>query len=282
MNRRSPQTISGRKENIMSLTENGNGMVMPVAPMYGNSGGGFGGFGNFGDGWWLILILLFCGGWGGGFGGGFDGGLYPWMNQAQMTQGGFDQAAIQSSLAGIQTSLTNGFAGQEVASCNRALVDMQTSYTNQIAQMNQNFANQQNLQSQLNGITSQLSNCCCENRASIADLKYTVATENCADRAAISDALRDVIEANTASTQRILDQMCADKIDAKNEKIVELQNQLSMTQLAASQTAQTSAIQAGQRALANEVEQFVAPSPKPCYVVQSPYCCNQGYYGCNG
>lgn len=266
----------------MSLTENGNGMVMPVAPMYGNSGGGFGGFGNFGDGWWLILILLFCGGWGGGFGGGFDGGLYPWMNQAQMTQGGFDQAAIQSSLAGIQTSLTNGFAGQEVASCNRALADMQTSYTNQIAQMNQNFANQQNLQSQLNGITSQLSNCCCENRASIADLKYTVATENCADRAAISDALRDVIEANTASTQRILDQMCADKIDAKNEKIVELQNQLSMAQLAASQTAQTSAIQAGQRALANEVEQFVAPSPKPCYVVQSPYCCNQGYYGCNG
>ena len=264
----------------MSLTDNGTGMYMPVAPAYGGNGG-FGGFGGFGDGWWLILILLFCGGWGNGFGGGFDGmGMYPWL--VNNTNQGFDQAAVQSSLSGIQTSLTNGFSNAEVSACNRAMTDLQTAYNTQIANMNQNFANQQSLQAQLNGITSQMASCCCENRAGLADLKYTVATEACADRSAINDALRNVIEANTASTQRILDQMCSDKIDAKNEKIAELQNQLSMAQLAASQNAQTAAIIANNEAQTTALEQYLAPVPRPAYVVQNPNCCAQNYYGCNG
>ena len=98
--------------------------------------------------------------------------------------------------------------------------------------MNQSFA-----------IQSSLQNCCCENRQSIADLKYTLAQEACADRAAVTDALRDVLTANAANTQRILDQMCSDKIDAKNEKISELQRELQMAQLSASQVSQTAAIE---------------------------------------
>ena len=102
-----------------------------------------------------------------------------------------------------------------------------------------------------------------------------MATEACADRSAINDALRDVLTASNASTQRILDQMCQDKIDAKNEKIAELQNQLSMAQLAASQNAQTAAILANNEAQTAALEQYLAPVPRPAYIVQNPSCCNQ-------
>ena len=227
-------------------------MVMPVAPMYGN-GGGFGNFG--GDGWWIILLLLFAG-WGNGFGGngGNMGGLlYPWMNSVQSTQAGFDQAATAATLSGIQNGLTQGFAGAEAAACQRAMTDQATAYNNQIAGMNQSFANQQALQAQLNGINSSLANCCCENRSTIADLKATVLSENCADRAALQEGVRDVIQSQTAGVQRILDVMCQDRIDAKNDRIVDLQNQLNMANLAASQTAQTAVLQAGQRAILDQV-----------------------------
>ena len=88
--------------------------------------------------------------------------------------------------------------------------------------MQQAFNAQTAVTAGMNDIASNLQNCCCENRANIADLKYTVATENCADRAALDSALRDVLTASNANTQKILDMMCQDKIDAKNEKIVEL------------------------------------------------------------
>lgn len=271
----------------MSLTDNGN-MVMPVAPT-GNYGGGFG----FGDASWIVILLLFglFGGWGGGFGGfgggGMDG-MYPWLTQN--TNQGFDQAATQATLAGIQSSLTSGFANQEVASCNRALTDLQASFSNQLASMNQSFANQQALAAQLNGMQAQQAQCCCDNKSGLADLRYTIATEACADRANVTDALRDVIASNTANTQGVLnainggiqgikDQLCSDKIDAKNEKIAELQTQLSMAQLAASQNAQTAAIIANNEAQTTALEQYLAPPVRPCYVVPNPNCCAQAY-GC--
>lgn len=237
----------------MSYLTDNNGMVMPVSPMYGNGGGGFGGWGDSAR---IIILLLFAfGGWGGGMGG--NNMLYPWMNAAQTTQAGFDQAATASALSGIQTSLTQGFAGVEASSCQRALSEQATAYNNQIAGMNQNFANQQAIAAQLNGINSSLASCCCENRASVADLKATVLAENCADRATLQEGVRDIIQSQTAGTQRILDMMCQDKIDAKNEKISDLQTQLSMAQLAASQNAQTAILQAGQRAI---VDQMIAPA----------------------
>ena len=99
----------------------------------------------------------------------------------------------------------------------------------------------------------------------------------------MNDALRDVIAANTASTQRILDQLCQDKIEQKNDTIAQLRSELMYARGQASQDVQTAAIQAGQRALANEVEQYVLPTPRPAYVVQNPNCCPQTFgCGCNG
>ena len=186
-------------------------------------------------------------------------------------QRGFDTASITNQLNGVQTSLTTGFANAEVASCNRAMDALQTAYNTQIATMNQNFANAQAVDSRLDTIAANLQQCCCENRASVADLKYSVATEACADRNAIANALRDVLEANNASTQRILDQICADKIDSKNEKIAELQNQLAMAQLAASQNAQTATIIANNEAQTAALEKALNPAPIPAFNVNPPY-----------
>lgn len=273
----------------MSLSESGN-MYMPVAPAYNGGGNGFGGSG-WGDGIWLILLLLFAG-WGNGFGGGYGGGfdaMYPWLTQN--TNQGFDQAATAASLAGIQSSITSGFSNAEVAACNRAMTDLQATYNNQIASMNQNFANQQALAAQLNGMQAQQASCCCENRLSIAGLSSDIAREACADRAAVNDALRDVITTSTANTQAVLntvnggiqaikDQMCQDKIDAKNERISELQTQLSMAQLAASQNAQTAAIIANNEAQTAALEQYLQPPVRPCYVVPNPNCPNTYGYSC--
>lgn len=264
-------------------SENSNGMVMPVAPMYGGNDG-FGGFG--GDGWWVILFLFaLMGNWGGGFGTGGNNNMLPYYlanNTDNGVQRGFDTAAITGQLSGIQSAITSGFASSEIADCGRAMDAMQTAYTNQIASMNQRFADSQALTGQLNGLSMGLQNCCCENRASIADLKYTVATEACADRAAVSDALRDVLAANTASTQKILDQMCQDKIDSKNEKIAELQNQLNMAAFRESQVAQNAFITQG---FTNEVDQLYnrlsnCPVPSvPVYGRQPIFTCNQNV-GC--
>ena len=129
--------------------------------------------------------------------------------------------------------------------------------------MQQAFATQTAITGGLTNLSSQLATCCCDNRAATNDLRYTIATEACADRSAISAALRDVLEANNASTQRILDQMCNDKIDAKNEKIADLERQLTMANLVASQGAQTAAILANNEAQTTALEQYLAPVPKP-------------------
>jgi hypothetical protein len=266
---------------------NGNGMYMPVAPAYSGGNGGFGGFG--GDWGWIILLLL-CG-WGGmGFGGGFGGGYgnmmlgydFPWL--LNNTNSGFDHAATQSALGDLNTAVTTGFGNVATQLCGgfagvNATVNnaqnalAQQMYTNTIADLERSYAAQTASTAGMNGIAMNLQNCCCENRAATADLKYTIATENCADRATISDGIRDLLTATTANTQRILDQMCNDKIDAKNEKIADLERQLTMANLAASQGAQTAAILANNEAQTTALEQYLAPVPRPAYIVQNPNCC---------
>lgn len=246
----------------MALTdENGSGMVMPVAPMCNNGNGGFGnGFG--GDGWWILLLFLLIGnnGWG-GFGGGVgnfaaDGAmLYPWMNQAEITSNGFrDQminnniTSIRDGISDISTQLCNGFAGVN-ATVNSGFAGAEIAANGrQMANMNQAFAAQTAMTQGFNQLGSNLADCCCENRLGIADLKYTVATENCADRAALSDGIRDIIASNTASTQRILDQLCQDKIDAKNETIAQLRQELMYSRGQASQVEQTAQLLANNNA----------------------------------
>ena len=271
----------------MALTDEGGvNLSMPVAPAYGGNNG-FGGFGGDGLGWILILFLfgMFNGGWGGNFGGGWGmDGLYPWMNNSQNINNGFRDQMLNTSINGIQNAVTSGFGDVQTALCggfagvNASINGAQNAlaqqlYTNQISDLERSFAAQTAQTAGMNTIAANLQNCCCENRANIADLKYTVATENCADRAAISDGIRDVLTNQTAGVQRILDQMCQDKIDAKNDTIAQLRSELLYARGQASQDVQTAAIQAGQRSLANEVEAYVAPRPIPAYVVQNPSCC---------
>lgn len=305
----------------MALTdENGNGMVMPVAPMYGGNNGGFGnGFG--GDGWWIILLFLLIGnnGWGGfgGYGGGTgalaaDGAmLYPWMNQAEITSDGFrDQmmnnnvTSIRDSISDISTQLCNGFSGVQQSLCS-GFAGVNQGVANgfsqaeiaangrQMANMNQAFAAQTAMTQGFNQLGSQFADCCCENRLGIADLKYTVAAENCADRTQSMQNTRDIIDSQTRGTQAILDKLCQLELDgvkaqveAKNDRISELQTQLNMANLAASQTAQNALIQQG---FSNEVDALYnrlnnCPVPTtPVYGRTPIFTCNSGCgCGCNG
>jgi hypothetical protein len=239
----------------LATTNGNNGYAYPV--MYGNGGYGNGGFLG-GDGIWAILLfaLLFGnGGWGNGgfgFGGnGFDNG-YAWLSNGQKeimqnTNNGFDTLHLSNQLdtvnsgiyslsnqlcnccADMQQTVSNGFFNAEISANNR-----------QMADMNQNFA-----------LSQQLSNASADNRLGIANLNSTILSENCADRAALADGLKDVLINQTANTQRILDQLCNDKIDAKNEKIADLERQLSMKDLQASQIAQNAFISKG---FADEVD----------------------------
>lgn len=224
-----------------------------VAAVMGNRGYGYGGYGDgfgFGGGSWLIAILalLMFGGYGGGFGMGGMGGGMPWLMAGQQNLGaqmnsGFDNAAVMGQLGGIQNAITGGFGSQEVAACNRAMDSLAAQYTNQIAELQRSFAAQTDVGNRLDSIAMSLQNCCCENRAATADLKYTVATEACADRAAVTAALTAVTQQMNAGFQSILTQMSSDKLDAKNEKIAELQQQIYMKDLAASQIAQTAQLE---------------------------------------
>ena len=192
------------------------------------------------------------------------------MNQAQNNWEG---------VSTIQNSLTNGFAGVNQALCN-GFAGVQNGFAQaeiaanarQMADMNQNFA-----------LQTQFSNCCCENRLGLANLNSTIVSENCADREALNSIGRDIIAAQNAGTQRIIDQLCADKIDAKNEKIADLERQLTMANLAASQTAQTARILADNAAQTVALEQYLNPTPIPSYQVANPNCCNQNFgCGCGG
>lgn len=238
----------------MALTDGENGMVMPVAPMYGGNGNGFG----FGNDWgWIILLLLFAGGgWGmgGGFGNAALGFDFPWLLNGQQsinanTNAGFQNAFLNDGITSIhdgvsalstqlcnccgdmQQTVNNGFANAETAANARQMANMQTAFAGQTA-MAQGFSNVQT--SLCNGFNG--------TQTGLADLKYTVATENCADRAALSDGVRDIIASNTASTQRILDQLCQDKIDAKNDEIAQLRQEILFARGQASQIAQNQTI----------------------------------------
>ena len=288
------------------MLENGNGMVMPVAPT-GN--GGFGGFGQ--DGLWILLLLLICGGgWGmGGFGyGGGIGGLaadgamlYPWMNQSQQINDGFRDQMINGAINGIQSSITTGFGDVQNSLCagfagvNASINGAQNAisqqmYTNQISDLERSFAAQTANTAALTGIQAQIAQNSNATNTGIADLKYTVATENCADRTAAAQNTRDIIDAQVNGTRAILDKLCQleldgvkAQVDAKNDRISELQTQLNMASLRESQTAQNAFIAQG---FANEVDQLynrlnTCPVPStPVYGRTPIFSCGSNNTGC--
>ena len=234
-----------------------NGFAYPY-PVYPMMNGGNGGFGYGSDWIWVILLLaLFGGNWGGNGNGGFFGGNsfdngYAWLSNGQKeimqnTNNGFDTLHLSNQLDTINSgvySLSNQLCntGNDITSAINT-----TAYNAEIAASNRQMANMNTAFD----LSRQFADCCCENRLGIANLNSTILSENCADRAALADGLKDVLINQTANTQRILDQLCNDKIDAKNEKILDLQRQLDMADLKASQIAQNAFISQG---FANEVD----------------------------
>lgn len=267
--------------------ENGNGLSAAdmAAVMRGGNGNGWGtdGFGA----WWIVLSMLFAfmgnGNWGnGGYG---NGGGAPYV--VADVQRGFDQSATINAINNLSSQVGQGFADNAVAQCQgnanitAAVTNSQFGVTNAVNNAKDTIANG------MNQLAMSLQTCCCENRAGLADLKYTVATENCADRQAISDGLRDVMAQNTANTnaivqsqnqgfQNVMDKLCQLELDNVKQENERLRTQLNLAGLAASQTAQTAQILQGQNAQAQYVVSQCCPKPQPAYVVPNPNC------GCGG
>ena len=222
----------------MALTDGTGLSVADIAAVTGNKDGwGFGGDGA----WWLIILFLFFmnNGWGG------NGNGYGY----NAIQNGFDQQSIMGGINGLASAVNTGFANAEVSRCNAQANTLQA----------------------LNGISMGLQNCCCENRAATADLKYTVANEGSTTRAAIQSGV-----------QTVLDKLCQQEIDALKAQNANLQTQINLANMRASQTAQTAQILADNAAQTQALEQYLNPVPIPAYVVQNPNCCGQNWYsGCS-
>lgn len=295
----------------MALTDDSNGLVMPVQPLNYGYNNGFGGFGSD----WIVIFLIammFGGGWGGfggfgGFGGGFGNMFeFPWLLNGQQginanTNAGFNQAALQSAIgdlsnnvvsgfgdvnlgiAGvnqnicqstgqIQNSLCQGFAGTTAAVTGAQNAITAQMYNNEIASLNRSFDAQTANSQNFNSLQAQLAQCCCDNRAATQDVKYTIATEACATRAA-----------NTQNTQAILDKLCQLELDGYKRENDNLRSQLNMANLAASQTAQTAQILAGQTAeidgVYNRLKNCPVPS-MPVYGNTPIFNCQSGGCGC--
>lgn len=293
------------------VSDNNNGMYMPVAPAYG---GGYGN-GGFGGDWWGILLLIALlnggfggfggmGGWGGMMGLGID---FPWLMNGQQqisnnTNDGFRDAhlhdsvtsvrdgvsnlatqlcgccgdmqmSLANSTAGIQQSLCNGFANTTAAVTGAQNALTSQMYQNEIASLNRSFAEQQANQAGFTGVNT-----------GIADLRYTEATEACATRTAAYQNTRDIIDSQNRGTQAILDKLCQLELDGVKNQLaaaqrenVGLQNQVNMAAFRESQANQNALFQQG---LNNEVDALYNRL-KNCPVGTTPVYGNTPIFTCN-
>lgn len=270
----------------MAITdESGIGTTMLVGPtsattpypvFMGGNNGGNNGFGD-GNGWWIVLLIILLAA-GNGFGNNNGGGFgAPYViNDGNSVQRGFDQASIMSGITGVQsgiqnisTQLCNGFAGVEQGANARQIANMQTAFANQMA-MSQGFAD----------ISSQFADCCCKNQLIGVQTQNIIQNEASATRFADLNNTRDILENCNRNNQAILDKLCQLELDGKQDRINDLERQLTMANLAASQTAQTSRILADNAAQTVALEQYLNPVPVPAYIVQNPNACTTSYQGC--
>ena len=221
--------------------------------------------GMFGNDWaWIIILLLF--GWGGrGFGGfgeggfisGYDAGKLATTNDVAV---GFAQNATLNSLndlklgqAGLQQTLCQGFNGVNTS-----------------------------ILTSSNALQSQLADCCCGIQRAIDGVNYNMATNTCSITNAINTATRDVIDNQNANYRAIHDELVANKIEAKNERIAELTQQVNALNLAQSQANQNAYLTATMDANQAElIRRLGRDYPTPSYIVPNPNCCYNTYNTCN-
>lgn len=227
------------------------------------------GYGNgfFGGDWaWIIILLLLgwgnrgFGGFGCGFGGGYDIGKLATTNDVAV---GFNNSAVLNNLndlklgqAGIQQTLCQGFNGVNTS-----------------------------ILTSSNALQSQLADCCCGIQRSIDGINYNMATNTCSITNAINTATRDVIDNQNANYRAIHDELVANKIEAKNERIAELTQQVNALNLAQSQANQNAYLTATMDANTAElIRRLGRDCPVPAFVVPNPNCCYQPSFnscGCN-
>ena len=223
----------------------------------GNNDGIFGGGNN--AAWWIIILFLFAfvgGGWGNGFGG-FGGGSGAAENYVLTS----DFAQVERKLDSISNGLCDGFYAQNSTMLN-GFANAELSRANNAAALMQ----------QLNNMAAQNAACCCETKSAIADLKYAVATGDCATQRTIENAARDIIESGNANYRALHEEIVQNRIEDKNAQIAELSQRVNALNLAASQAAQNQYL-IGQ----------LRPCPVPAYNVPNPYAYNNGCgcgYGC--
>ena len=270
----------GIQPTVELATNTGNGFAYPypVYPMMGGNGNGGFGFGNDSAIWLIVLLALI---WGNnGNNGGFFGGNnndFAWLSNGQKdimtnTNNGFDTLHLSNQLEGtrdgiyglsnqlcnstadITSAISNGFYNSEIAAANRQMANMNTAFD----------------------LSRQFADCCCENRLGIQDLKSTVISENCTDREVLREIGQNILVNQTANTQKIIDEIFRDRLDEKDDKIAELNRQLQMADLRASQIAQTQAITSN---IYNELKNCPVGTV-PVYGSQPIFTCPNNGCGC--
>jgi len=269
-----------------------------IAAATGNGGNnGNNGFGNNDGILWLLLFILIGGfgnrGWGngGGYGAGGVGGneLYPWLNNAENINGGFRDQMINGTINGIQQgvnnlstqlcnccgdmqmALANGFAGVQQSLCNGFNATQNA--------INQGFnGTQMGMMQGFNATQMQTAQLASDIQLGNAQQTATILAENCADRAALSDGVRDIIQSQTAGVQRILDKLCDQELFAERRENENLRQQLNMQTLAASQAQQNALISQG---FANEVDALYNRL-NTCPVPTTPVYGRTPIFTCNG
>lgn len=254
----------------MGFNNGSNGMSpADFAALMGNNSNGFGGFGN-GDGAWWLLVLIFA--LGGNFGnwGGNGGGAVPYMMTNNDVQNGFDQAAIMNGITALTSAVTTGFSNAEVSRCNAQTNLLQTMSNNQMG-IYQTMNNNQNATiAALNQLASNQADCCCKGQLGLANLNATILAENCADRAAVSDGIRDIIANNTANTQALINNQNAG-FKSIDDKLCQLELDGYKQQLAAA-TAEIATLKANNERNLQTAQILAAITGNNCG-------CNTGYCG---
>lgn len=240
-----------------------------IAAVTGQNGfnNGFGG-----DGWWVILLFLFAfGGWGNGFNGwgGNSGGAVTAdigynFDMHDISSGVRDLASSTANgFYNLNTGLLNGFSGTQAQICNTGFDTIQAINANSLSALQSANA----IQAQLAAHSADEQLCCCQTRNAIdsnfATLNYNLATEACADRAAVTTGVRDVIDNQNANTRQILDFLVQDRITALTSENQALKGQISQSEQNAY--------------LINALR----PAAEPAYLVANPYTGTYGTYGYN-
>ena len=286
---------------VAAVVDNNRGYAYPPYAYNGGFGNGFGG-----DWSWILLLVLLSGGFGyggfGGFGGGF-GGMYefPWLLTGQQginanTNQGFDTLHLSNQIEGVRDGVA-GLSNQLCSCCGDITNAINTTAYNaeiaaanrQMANMNQSFDNQIATLQGFNNINNALQQCCCDNRLATCQTQNIVQSEANATRFADANNTRDIITNATSNTQAILDKLCQleldgvkAQLDAKNDRIADLQRENLMKDLQASQVAQTAELRTNNATVANQLVSELRSCPipaQPVYGSTPIFTCN-GNNGC--